>query len=122
MRGFLRKVAWNEMLGGIREITMKCFGWTLEQIAYAKQRHKLHSGGDLSPNADGILALRKWWAESNWPDPLSVRLDGVVLESDTGWAATAMREVALIAAQLSRSAGRRGFMRRLRCTAELESR
>lgn len=76
---------------------MKYFGWTTDQIAYAKQRHKLHGGGPLSPNADGLLTLRKWWTENNWPEPLSVRLGGVVLESDVGWAATVAREVALIA-------------------------
>jgi hypothetical protein len=76
---------------------MKCFGWTIEQIAYAKQRHKLHGLGDLPPNADGILKLREWWMESNWPDPLSVLLDGVVLEYDMGWASKAMLEVPLLA-------------------------
>lgn len=74
---------------------MKCFGWTVRQIAYAKKRHENMSGDKLEPNMSGILQLHKWWTESRWPEPLSVTLEGITIESDTVWAATAMRDAAL---------------------------
>jgi len=69
---------------------MRMFGWTAEQWAYAKQRHKLHGNPDLSADSDGMLLLLTWWRGHSWPDPLSVRLEGVVLESDNNWAAKAI--------------------------------
>jgi hypothetical protein len=58
-------------------------------LAYAKQRHKAH-GNELQADLNGICELRKWWFSRRWPEPLSVRFEGVVLEADDVWAAKAM--------------------------------
>lgn len=69
---------------------MKYLGWTGEQWAYAKQRHKLHGNKDPGANTGGLLSLRRWWHKHSWPDPLSVLFEGVVLESDDDWSAKAI--------------------------------
>lgn len=85
-----------------------CFGWTFEQIAHAKKRYGYYNNEELPPNATGILKLRQWWTIRGWPDPLSVLFEGVVLEFDKGWAATAIREVMLIAPKTTYCTGDRG--------------
>jgi hypothetical protein len=67
-------------------------GWTDEQLAYAKQRHKMHGNGELKADLSGIMALRQWWHSHAWMDPLSIRIEGVTLESDSTWAAKATAE------------------------------
>lgn len=70
---------------------MLLFGWTTEQIAYAKQRHDRHVGAHLEANAASVLALQKWWALHDWPAPLSVLFYGVNLQKGcTDWAAEAV--------------------------------
>jgi hypothetical protein len=66
------------------------FGWTGEQWAYAKQRHKLHGNAELAADMRGMIALQEWWRSHNWPDPLSIRLEGVVMDGDEAWGAKAM--------------------------------
>lgn len=75
---------------------MHIFGWTAEQWAYAKQRHKLHGNQEPAASASGLLTVRKWWQSHPWPDPLSARLEGVVLESDNAWAARAIEAALLV--------------------------
>ncbi len=65
-------------------------GWTTEQWAYAKQRHKLHGNNELPASVDGMFMLHQWWNSHGWPEPINVRFEGVVLEKDDAWAAKAM--------------------------------
>jgi hypothetical protein len=69
---------------------MLVLGWSHEQWAYAKQRHKLHGNPEPAAGMSGLLTVREWWNSHPWPEPLSVRLEGVVLESDNDWAARAV--------------------------------
>ena len=71
---------------------MTVFGWTVEQLAYAKRRHEQFGFSDMAPSTIGILELKKWWSINDWPAPLSVRLEGVKPEMNLGWAAEAIRE------------------------------
>lgn len=65
---------------------MLVFGWTIDQIAFAKKRHQFYQNIDLPQNTEGIIRLQRWWDEHNWPAPLSVKIDGVEEEKDTKWA------------------------------------
>jgi hypothetical protein len=75
---------------------MLIFGWTTEQWAYAKQRHKLHGNAEPDANSSGLMTVHEWWHSHPWPEPLSVRLEGVVLESANDWAARAIHEALLV--------------------------
>jgi hypothetical protein len=75
---------------------MIVYGWTSEQWAYAKQRHKLHGNSEAAADLQGMVEVQAWWRSHSWPEPMSVRLEGVVLESDRGWAAKAMHAAALV--------------------------
>lgn len=77
------------------------FGWTVEQIAYAKQRSNQWRGAGIRADLEGIVDIQNWWLEHSWPDPLSVRLEGVTPEYDYEWAWRAVRA----AAEVSRSHG-----------------
>ena len=73
-------------------------GWDTQQWGYAKARHALHGNTDISEDLPGMVELHRWWIERGWPDPLSVRFEGVVLEFDEGWAARAMSAAAMCCA------------------------
>lgn len=66
---------------------MKYYGWTLEQIAYAKQRYNEIVGDDQLPlNFVGILDLIRWWRLREYSEPLSIRFDKVDLQFDFDYA------------------------------------
>lgn len=69
---------------------LSLFGWTTEQIAYAKRRHERMQGGVLPQTTTGVAMLKAWWQKNNYPEPLSVALEGVAPELDTGWAVSAV--------------------------------
>lgn len=75
---------------------MIVYDWTAEQWAYAKQRHKLYGNGDAAADLQGMSDVQEWWHSNGWPEPMSVRLDGVVLESDRRWAIKAMYAAGLV--------------------------
>lgn len=79
---------------------MKYLGWTVNQTACAKQRYNLHLLCDLPKDADGLMRLHRWWVERSWPEPLSVRIEGVEPELDVEWASEAIRNA--VVASLSR--------------------
>lgn len=69
------------------------FGWTVEQWACAKQRHRSYGNGEVEANASGLRAVQKWWREhGSWPEPME---EGGP-EADTEWAARAMCEALFI--------------------------
>lgn len=66
---------------------MEYYGWTVQQIAYAKQRYNEIVGDDQLPlNFVGILDLIRWWRLREYAEPLSVKFDKVDLSFDFEWA------------------------------------
>lgn len=71
---------------------MKIFGWTLAQYEYAKSEHTRIEKTGLPTDADGLLELKRWWAHTARPEPLSIVFEGVTLRDPSGWAAVAITE------------------------------
>ena len=67
------------------------FGWTVKQTGYAKQRYNAQGESAIPANMEGLLQLKSWWESSEWPDPLEILFENVVLEFDRSWAATAFK-------------------------------
>jgi len=65
------------------------FGWTVKQLAYAKKRYNDIEKIELPENMESIAIIKKWWNENKWPEPLSICIVGVNIESDINWAASA---------------------------------
>lgn len=76
------------------------FGWTTQQIAFAKQRHENMEKRSLNPTMESILELRHWWDIRRWPEPLSIALAGIEHDLDINWAATAVYDAAMRSAIL----------------------
>ena len=51
-------------------------GWTQEQVTMAKTRHFRATGAPLTPDLEGLLALRHWWFANHCKDPLPYKGSG----------------------------------------------
>lgn len=69
---------------------MLILGWDNRQWGHAKGRYVLHGNAEPQENMDGLLDVQQWWHKHHLTEPLEVRLERVVYESDNVWAARAM--------------------------------
>lgn len=74
---------------------MPVFGWSVQQIAFAKQRYATIEKRELDKTMESILELRAWWDIRRWPEPLSIVLADIEPDLDINWAATAMHDAAV---------------------------
>jgi len=66
-------------------------GWTLLQIATAKERHLGATGAPLTPDVGGLRALQDWWAARYCGDPAGSRM--MCGHESRDWAAQVLASV-----------------------------
>ena len=66
------------------------YGWTAEQFAYVKARHKRITGDDLPESIESLCELQDWWRKQGWSDPLETKFAGVSVDLDSVWVARSM--------------------------------
>ena len=63
-----------------------CCDWSAEQIAYAMHRHILHGLSMPEPTIKNLMALKKWWRESKYPEPMKIEQGNFIPASCYEWA------------------------------------
>lgn len=66
------------------------YGWTADQFACAKARHKRMTGDDLPESIESLCKLQDWWRKQGWGDPLETKFVNVPVDLDSVWVARSM--------------------------------